>query len=99
MARYDVYRGIDGRCFLLDVQADLLDKMNTRVVVPLMPTSDAPLPARRLNPVFEINGVSYMMVTQFVSAIPANTLGEPAANLSVHFDEITNALDMVFQGF
>ena len=37
MARFDVYASPDGSGCLLDVQADLLDSLNTRVVVPLMP--------------------------------------------------------------
>lgn len=40
MARYDVYRnqsarGADDTPFLLDVQADMLAQLRTRVVVPL----------------------------------------------------------------
>ncbi|CAM5429606.1 hypothetical protein TMEC54S_03045 [Thauera mechernichensis] len=37
MARFDVYRNSAGEGFLLDVQADLLSHLNTRVVVPLLP--------------------------------------------------------------
>ncbi|MGX9573154.1 CcdB family protein [Mesorhizobium sp. f-mel] len=37
MARYDFYRRAEGDGYLLDVQADLLKSLNTRVVIPLMP--------------------------------------------------------------
>jgi toxin CcdB len=37
MARFDVYENPDGPGSLLDVQAELLDPLNTRVVVPLTP--------------------------------------------------------------
>ena len=37
MARYDVFAGAVEGSFLLDVQTDLLDHLNTRVVVPLLP--------------------------------------------------------------
>lgn len=43
--------------YLLDVRADILGDLNTRVVVPLMRPEDAPAPARRLNPMFEIIGI------------------------------------------
>ena len=33
MARFDVYRNSAGEGFLLEVQADLLSHLNTRVVV------------------------------------------------------------------
>lgn len=99
MARYDVHPDPAGFGYLLDVQADLLDDLNTRTVVPLMRPQDAPLPAHRLNPAFEIDGARYLMVTQYISAIPANRLERPLTNLSDQFHEITNALDMLFHGF
>ena len=97
MARYELFR--DGEDYLLDVQADTLDGLNTRVVVPVQRPSRAPFPGRRLNPVFEVNGSRYVMVTQFISAVPERDLGMPVANLARHRDEIVTALDMLFQGF
>lgn len=99
MARFDVYPNPDGAGFLLDVQANLLDGLNTRVVVPLMPASSAPLPAKRLNPVFDIEGESHVMVTQFMAAVPVAILKAPVASLAVREAEIGNALDMLFVGF
>lgn len=63
---------------MLDVQSDLLGDLNTRVVVPLLKIGEAPLPAKRLNPVFQIEGVEVMMATQFLSAVPATLLVNPA---------------------
>ena len=99
MARLDVYPNPDRAGYLLDVQTDLLDGLNTRVVVPLLPLEQAPEPAKRLNPVFEINGQKVVMATQFLAAVPATLLKSPTGNLADHFASITNALDMVFQGF
>ena len=67
MARFDVFPNPDSKGFLLDVQADLLDGLNTRVVVPLIPIQSAPMPAKRLNPVFEIEAEPHVMVTQFMA--------------------------------
>ncbi|MEI9424719.1 CcdB family protein [Mesorhizobium sp. Cs1299R1N1] len=99
MARYDLYRNIDGDGYLLDVQADLLDRLTTRVVIPLMPPNMAPVPGRRLNPTFAIDGKDHVMVTQFISALTASELPEVEGNLSRHHDDIVAALDMLFQGF
>ncbi len=41
MARFDAWPNPDGIGWLLDVQADLLRDLNTRVVVPLMPLAAA----------------------------------------------------------
>ncbi|SCM79733.1 CcdB-like toxin protein [uncultured Pleomorphomonas sp.] len=99
MARFDVFQNPDGNGFLLDVQANLLDGLNTRVVVPLLPASSAPLPARRLNPIFDIEAEPHVMVTQFMAAVPVTLLKAPVASLAGHDVEIGNALDMVFVGF
>jgi len=99
MAKYHVYCAPSSSSYILDVQTDLLDALNTRVVVPLMPLSDAPTAAKRLNPNFDIGGESYMMVTQFMAAVPTSILKDPVCDLSDHFADITAALDMVFQGF
>ncbi|PHS79207.1 MAG: plasmid maintenance protein CcdB [Rhodospirillaceae bacterium] len=98
MARYDVYANPNGSGYLLDVQADLLDTLNTRVVVPLLAKNQAPKPADRLNPIFEIKGEQVIMVSQFLAAVPVSILQNPVANISENIT-ITNALDMVFQGF
>lgn len=99
MARRDVHPAHDGRGHLLDAQTDLLGGLNTRVVVPLMPCDAAPEPARLLNPLFEVDGEPQVMTTQFPSAVPAGVLWPPMASLAARAEEITRALDMLFQGF
>ena len=99
MARFDVYASPGGAGYVLDVQADVLSGLNTRVVVPLLPLSDAPEPAKRLNPVFEIESERHVMVTQFMAAIPRALLGRPVSNLADQDTEIMAALDMVLVGF
>jgi toxin CcdB len=99
MAKYDVCALVSGSGLVLDVQADILEPLNTRIVVPLMPLESAPKPARRLNPVFDIDGARLVMATQFASAVRTGELGKPVASLEPRFEEITAALDMLFQGF
>ncbi len=99
MARYDYYRDMDGNGYLLDVQSDLLEGLNTRVVIPLMPPEKAPIAARRLNPTFMIDGKDHIMVTQFMSALKGSELPTAEGNLSRQHDTIVAALDMLFQGF
>ena len=99
MARFDVYANPNDAGFLLDVQTDLLEQLNTRIVVPLMPKAKAPRPAKRLNPIFDIGGTPYVMVTQFMAAVPISMLKTAHSTLAHQTDEITNAVDMVFFGF
>ena len=97
MAQYDLY--VNGNGYLIDVQSDLLDRMSTRIVIPLLPKGGAPQPARRLNPTFEIRGEIHVLVPQFMAAITLGELGPAIANLSAQHDDIRAALDMVFIGF
>lgn len=99
MARHDVYRNAAGGGFLLDVQADLFEILNTRVVVPLLAVDQAPPRAARLNPVFAVGGAEVVMVTQFMAAVSVGVLGERIASLAHEHDMIVAALDMLFQGY
>lgn len=99
MPRFNVFKNPDGGGYLLDVQAGLLDHLNTRVVVPLLPLKSAPVPAKTLNPVFEVEGEPVAMVTQFLAAVPAPMLKSAVANLEGRRHDITTALDLLFQGF
>lgn len=99
MARFDLYPAPSGGGYLLDVQSDLLDGLNTRVVVPVMPLDHAPRPAAILNPVIDIAGHPHALVTQFLSAVPASLLRNPAGSLAPKADQVTRALDFLYQGF
>lgn len=99
MARFDVFRNPEGPGCLLDIQADLLSHLNTRVVVPLLPAATAPKPARTLNPVFEFGEETLVMTTQFMAAVPASMLRTPVANLGGRREEIVAAIDLLMQGF
>lgn len=99
MARFDVdvaARQIDG-C-LLDVQADLLSDLATRVVVPLLPAGRSPRPARELNPIFDADGVSLVMVTQFLAAVPRFERRRRTASLMGRSDDIVRARDGLLTG-
>jgi len=99
MARFDVFPNPDGSGWLLDLQSDLLNGLNTTIVAPLMPQDQAPTPAQRLNPIFLIDGRRYVLMTQFMAAVPRTILKYPKQNLTDQADEISNAIDMVFLGF
>lgn len=74
MARYDVFPHHQGSGYLLDIQADLLEGLDNRIVVPLLLPQDAPKSASRLNPIFSIKGKDHVMVTQFMAAVQGNRM-------------------------
>ena len=101
MARFDVYptpgKGRDG--YVVDVQADLLSHLATRIVVPLLSEDITPKPIGELNPIFDILGRRHVMVTQAIASIPGRELKRPVASLTDHHDRITRALDILLLGF
>lgn len=99
MARFDIYRNEGGSGYLLDVQTDLLGRLNTRMVVPLLPLGESIKPAKRLNPVVEVEGNKVVMATQFMAAVPDSELRLAIINIGDRQHEISTALDMLFLGF
>lgn len=98
MAQFDVHRLGRGNALVIDCQAELLDQLNTRLVVPLIRSKDAPNPAVRLNPRFVIEGQDYVMVTQFAAAVDRRQLGEVILSLRDHSFEIVGAIDVLISG-
>jgi toxin CcdB len=99
MARYNVYPNPSGEGYLLDVQAEVHGLLNTRIVVPLLPIHIAPTPARTLNPLFELNGEKYSMVTQYMAAMPVALLKGKVFSVEDRRTEIVAAMDLLLQGF
>jgi toxin CcdB len=99
MARYDVYADPGGKGYLLEIQSDLAQGLNTRIVVPLLPPRAAPKPARHLNPTVAIAGKPFVMVTQFMAVVPLADLRKRVQSLAHEHHAIAEALDMIFFGF
>lgn len=101
MAQFDVFRNPRGGRFplLLDVQADLLSELATRVVVPLVTLKRyGAKPISRLDPTVLILGVEYVLVFQELAAIPTAALGQPVVSLAKRRSELIAALDLLFTG-
>ncbi len=98
MARLDVYV-LANDVRVVDVQAGLLDSLATRAVVPLIAKVRAPPPIAHLNPVFDIDGIAYVMQTQAIAGILVRELRNPIASLDRHHDLITRALDVLLLGY
>lgn len=99
MAQFDVHEMRSGGPRVVVVQSDLLDPLNTRVVVPLLPRDGALKPLKRLNPIVRIEGSEVIFAAQFVASVPLAELSLSVGNLAADRDEITSALDMLYFGF
>lgn len=103
MAQFDVYLNPNPATrkaipYLLDVQANLLDTLATRVVVPLVLASEMGSAAQTLNPKFKIKSTAVIMSTTELAGVPVRTLGDKATSLKGKRDEIIAALDLLFTG-
>lgn len=104
MARFDVYPTpmLDEKPhtpYWLDVQADFLSSLGTRVIVPLRRKSKSAPLKERLNPEFTIERTSVFADTANLGVFPARLLRRPVANLREHRFDIDGALDFLLTGF
>jgi toxin CcdB len=105
MARFDVYAnpGVHASTtpYLLDVQSNLLDGLDSRMVIPLRSLdrfAKVKLPIQ-LTPVFNILGKDYLLETPKMGAVPQRILKDCVASFSDDQARIAAALDFLFQGY
>lgn len=105
MPRFDVYANPGSHAkttpFLVDVQSDLLDGLDTRMVIPLRRLDHfaaVRLPSH-LTPVLQIEGQTCLLETPKMAAVPLRSLKNPVASLASEQKLITAALDFLFQGY
>lgn len=104
-ARFDVYANPGAhartRPFLLDVQSELLDGLDTRLVIPLRSMAHfakVKLPTR-LIPVLTFEGQEFLLETPKMGAVPQRTLKSPVTSLIDEQAQITAALNFLCQGY
>lgn len=85
--------------YVVDVQADLLNGLKTRIAVPLIPEGEASKPISGLNPVFQIDGQPHVMLTQALASVPSAELRHAVLSLAPHHDAVMRALDLLLVGF
>lgn len=100
MAQFDVYKNPGGGMYplLLDVQADILGTLASRVVVPLVSAKQFTRPIRRLHPTVTIGGVTYVMKFHDLVSIPVASLGLRVTSLADRRNDLIAALDLLFTG-
>jgi toxin CcdB len=105
VTQFTVYRNKNPRSrttfpFLVNVQSDLLDELQTRVVIPL--TRAAALtrkPVGHLMPTVQFEGEAYILMTPQLAGVARSELGPPAGNLAGRRDTIVAAMNFLLSGF
>lgn len=101
MAQFDLFRHAKSRRYpyLLDLQADLLRDLASRIVAPLMPLARLRgRPITRLNPVVAVDGTQHVILFQELAAFPASELRDVVATLRARRSELIAAIDLLFTG-
>lgn len=105
MARFSVHQNSSDLTkttpYILDVQTDLLDELNTRVVIPLR---NGELyknlsSSRDLIPDLVIQGKRFTLDTPRMAAVPTKYLKKEVANLKDQQHLVITAIDRLFHGF
>ena len=104
MAQFDVHRNKgpmrESIPFVVLVQSALFDRYRRRVVVPLVRRSALPAHTgavgTRMNPVFEVSGISVVLHPLDMVSVAKDQLGAHIASLADFGQDITDALDELF---
>lgn len=104
MSQFTVYKNEDKATrktypYFLNVQNDLLDELNSRVVIPFStPGSIKHRDAKKLCPLIKIDGKEFVLLTHQISTVPASFLKTQVAEVATFRSEIISAIDILFTG-
>jgi toxin CcdB len=104
MAQYTIYQNKNSQNkkefpLLLDIQTNLLDSLQTTVVIPLKKLeANKDKVLTQLTPIFKIDGTDYLMLTPQLAGIQRKELGKAIADVEYARTDILNALDFLLTG-
>ncbi|MBC7103098.1 MAG: CcdB family protein [Parvibaculum sp.] len=104
MAAFDIHANPEPRTrgalpYVIELQADLLSDLNTRLVAPFAPAQHYRGAVPRLNPVIDIEGEPHVLLVQQMAALPKRLLARPPVkNAEAHRDNIIAAVDFLVTG-
>ncbi|MDF0600678.1 CcdB family protein [Psychromarinibacter sp. C21-152] len=96
-SQFDLYR-VDGGDLVVILQSDLLDRLQTRVVAPLVPAGSVDRVMTSLNPAVTLGEAPYLVMPQLAATLALAELGERVGSLAQMHDEIVRAVDALLSG-
>jgi toxin CcdB len=105
LAQFAVYRNKSARSkavfpLLVDVQSDLLEDLQTRVVIPLSKAAAlTKRPVGQLTPLIEFENNSFVLMTPQLAGIARSELGPAAGDVAHMRATILAAMDFLILGF
>lgn len=104
MPQFSLYQNSDKSTataypYFVDVQSEMLDTLNTRLVIPLTPLEMLEKKApTHLCPVIHIDEGDFVVLTHQMASIPTKILRDPVNELSAFRNEIVAAIDFLITG-
>lgn len=104
MRQFAVYKNEDKATkktypYFLNVQNDLLDELNSRVVIPFStPGSIKHRDAKKLCPIIKIEDKEFVLLTHQITTVPISLLQTQITEVETFRAEIISAIDLLFTG-
>jgi|TARA_B110000902_G_C14293723_1_gene582224 toxin CcdB len=104
LRQFDVYTNTDKDTnstypYFVDIQNDLIDTLNSRVVIPLTPSSkSAKSYPSTLCPIIKIKNQNYSLLTHQLTSVSKNFLKNNQGSLVASRDDIVAAIDFLVTG-
>jgi toxin CcdB len=104
VAQFDVYRNANSETnerfpFLVDVQAELFEELQSRVVIPLSKAELIGFPMTYLTPTVSFDGLGYLLIAPQLAGISRAELGPRVGTLIGEERTITTAIEFLMRGF
>ena len=85
--------------YFVDVQSDLLEELNSRIVIPLSSQKTLNnINAKKLCPVIEINEGAFVLLTHQMTSVPRSALKNKITTLGQYRYDILGAIDLLLTG-
>ena len=98
MPQFDVYEVRSTGGLAINCQSDLLGEIATRLIVPLIPPTEATWAMPRIAPVVQFQGTDYVLATPLAAGVRTSELRGPIGSLAGHRHLIIGAFDLVLTG-
>jgi toxin CcdB len=85
--------------YLVNVQNDILDELNSRIVIPLSPYDalDKTV-AKRLCPILNLDKHRFVLLTHQMTSVPKSSLKQKVISFEKYRYEILGAIDLLLTG-
>ena len=104
MSQFTLYRNENKNTkktypFFVNVQSDLLDELNSRIVIPLSPYEALDNKnVKKLCPIIELDEGNFVLLAHQITSVPNSLLKKEVTSLEKHRYEILAAVDLLLTG-